>query len=529
MTVEIICADAREALAAMPEGSVHTCVTSPPYWGLRDYGLPPAVWGEADCEHEWGEESYQRRSNDGGDSGRKQETNAGAVGRDEPIHHAFCRRCNAWQGTLGLEPTPELYVEHIVQVMREVRRVLRDDGTLWLNLGDSYASQATSPHQTERLAVEMQDNSGWTTREQGTMNTLSPGLKPKDLCGMPWRVAFALQGDGWWLRRDVIWSKKNPMPESTQDRPTTAHEFVFLLTKRARYYYDADAIREPSSETSAGNRREFRGGGTYTGGQSFDSREPLENRTPGNNGNPAGRNKRSVWEIATQPFGLEMCASCKMVYDAARYRRLRSGGAPRCQFEVAEDEKCGGSKFEPLDGTWQCIACDTTYTVKGLQRLPRAARCACGQDDAWIGHFAVFPEKLVEPCILAGTSERGCCPECGAPWERVVERTKVDDRPYGRVSQGSYAPSLESAHGADGRDGARHSLEVTTTGWRPTCDHAHEPIPCTALDPFAGSGTVGVVAERLGRASVLIDAKEEYCEMARHRTAQRGLMVEVAP
>ena len=483
MTVEIICADAREALAAMPEGSVHCVITSPPYWGLRDYGIEPVVWGDEECEHEWAEESYQRRSNDGGEPDRKQETKAGAIGRDQPIRHAFCRRCNAWRGSLGLEPTPELYVEHIVQVMREVRRVLRDDGTLWLNLGDSYASGITGRNDTDRETPGGRGGSfdGGPRRQLA----IESGLKPKDLVGVPWMVAFALQADGWWLRSDIVWSKKNCMPESVTDRPTRSHEYVFLLAKSARYYYDADAIREPHSPDGRKATSAPRGAASHANYRGADGHE----RWPG-----SGRNRRSVWEIATQPFGMEMCAACKAVYTAARYRRLRAGGSPCCTFEVAEDEKCGGSRFELLNGTWECAACGTAYTVKGLQRLPRAARCACGRDDAWVGHFAVFPEKLVEPCILAGTSERGCCPKLQGGGETVD------------VCRGPM-------------------IATSTTGWRPTCDHDTEPVPSTVLDPFSGSGTVGLVAERLGRHSVLIDASEDYCQMARERTAQMGLMV----
>jgi DNA modification methylase len=536
MTVEIICADARDALAAMPDGSVHACITSPPYWGLRDYGLEPGMWGDAECAHEWAEMSYQRRSNDGGDADRKQETNAGALGRGEPVHHAFCWRCNAWRGSLGLEPTPELYVEHIVQVMREIRRVLRDDGTLWLNLGDSYAGsqKGIGADGTAYGGAKQRTNAG--SMGLPVIKDI-PGLKPKDLCGMPWRVAFALQADGWWLREEVIWYKKNPMPESVNDRCTRSHEQVFRLSKSARYYADQDAIREPSigqnhhdltgpGYQAPGQTRQTgsRNGPASHKGSHFDKGKTAEHQlgrasSAPRQDNPAGRNKRSVWEIATQPFGMEMCSACKMVYDAARYRRLRSGGAPRCQFEVAEDEKCGGSKFELLDGRWQCIACDTTYTVKGLQRLPRAARCACGRDDAWIGHFAVFPEKLVEPCILAGTSERGCCPECGAPWERVVE---AQGGTIGR-SWHDHKDDVSRGQRVENAAKGRHGYRRVDRGWRPTCDHDAEPAPCTVMDPFAGSGTVGLVAERLGRHSVLIDVSEDYCRMARERTAQMGL------
>ena len=373
MTVKIICADALAALQDMPERSVHTCVTSPPYWGLRDYGIGPDA--------------------------------------------------------LGLEPTPELYVEHVVQVMREVRRVIRDDGTLWLNMGDSYSGSGRGPS-SMNPAQEM-----WNAN-------VPDGLKPKDLCGVPWRVAFALQADGWWLRSDIVWSKPNPMPESVTDRPTRSHEYLFLLAKSARYYYDADAIREPNSDgpfwaTHPQGQPAISRTTRYDGSRE-DGSQPntwLKNLKPN-----SGRNRRSVWEIATQPYAK--------------------------------------------------------------------------------AHFATFPEKLVEPCILAGTSERGCCPECGAPWERVLERMDI----VAASHKGSRFDMGKTA-ARDGGDRVQEGerMESTTTGWRPTCAHEGEPVPCRVLDSFSGSGTVGLVAERLGRHSVLIDASEDYCQMARERTAQMGL------
>ncbi len=397
------------------------------------------MWGP-DCEHEWGEDVPG--DNRGGSGTPTDKNNRGeGYGRDV-ARGAFCRRCNAWRGTLGLEPTPELYVEHLVSVMREVKRTLRDDGTLWLNLGDSYASSSTY-NTTNTLHTEH----GWKQDADRRPNVrAASGLKPKDLVGIPWMVAFALRADGWWLRQENIWYKKNPMPESCDDRTTRAHESVFHLTKSERYAYDQEAVREPHSPDGRKQTTAPLGDASHENYRGGDGHERWPN---------AGRNKRSVWEIATQPFGLEMCRSCKAVYDSARYRRLRAGSAPRCTYEVAEDEQCGGTQWQPGEAGASCLACDTWYTAKQLTRLPRAARCACGLDDAWVSHFATFPEKLVEPCILAG------CPEGG-----------------------------------------------------------------TVLDPFAGSGTVGLVAERLGRHSVLIDAKDEYCEMARHRTAQMGLMTD---
>jgi len=231
--------DALGLLREMPEASVQCCVTSPPYWGLRDYGT---------------------------------------------------------DGQLGLEPTPEQYVENLVNVFREVKRVLRDDGTLWLNLGDSY----TSGGRDYRDPGKSEMNGGGRVAgltNKGMRPDTPAGLKAKDLVGIPWRVAFALQADGWWLRSDIIWSKPNPMPESVRDRPTKAHEYLFLLTKSARYYYDQEAIAEPSIHAgavvkNASDRIDSMNGSEGKIREGFKG-EVLVAET---------RNARSVWTIATTPF-----------------------------------------------------------------------------------------------------------------------------------------------------------------------------------------------------------------------------------
>ena len=238
--IQIFHGDCREVLPGLPDCSVQCCVTSPPYWGLRSYG----------------------------------------VGTEN--------------GEIGLEPTPEEYVATMVEVFREVRRVLRDDGTLWLNLGDTYASSGG-----ERTYGSSDNVTG---RGPGTRRHDVPasGLKPKDLCGIPWRVAFALQADGWHLRQDIIWHKPNPMPESVTDRCTKAHEYIFLMSKKPRYYYDAEAIKEdgvdpesyagrnkrnPDAFTQAGKRSQYRDGFAKLEGQKCLT-----------------RNKRSVWTVTTKPF-----------------------------------------------------------------------------------------------------------------------------------------------------------------------------------------------------------------------------------
>lgn len=253
MTIEILQGDCRDVLGSLPDGSINCCVTSPPYFGLRDYGV---------------------------------------------------------EGQLGLEPTPDEFVAAMVEVFREVRRVLRDDGTLWLNLGDSYSS---SPPGNKTKGVSAKSGLNGVNGESGryreslasghaTKRDTSriPGIKPKDLIGIPWRVAFALQADGWYLRQDIIWHKPNPMPESVTDRCTKAHEYIFLLSKSERYYFDAEAIKEPATGRPSGNK------GKSWGTNETRVRADGAGKVETTRGIPyAGaetRNRRSVWTVSTKPF-----------------------------------------------------------------------------------------------------------------------------------------------------------------------------------------------------------------------------------
>lgn len=258
MTVQILNGDCRDVLRTLPDSSVHCCVTSPPYFGLRDYGVT---------------------------------------------------------GQIGLEATPDEYVAEMVAVFSDVRRVLRDDGTLWLNLGDSYAATTKG---SSGKGEKQRTNKG--TMLEDRRWRVPEGLKPKDLIGIPWRVAFALQADGWWLRQDIIWSKPNPMPESVTDRCTKSHEYIFMFSKSRVYHYDAGAIAEPSSTQDM--RRPFapgqvdaRGNGHDRGGGSprkTDKQRGHSRRHAGFNDRwdameraeqcSGKRNKRSVWNVATKPF-----------------------------------------------------------------------------------------------------------------------------------------------------------------------------------------------------------------------------------
>lgn len=291
MTIATLyCGDALAVLGTLPEASVQCCVTSPPYWGLRDYGTARWEGGDVGCQHQ--EVQPQNRPGRETPGGR-----GGSFPTSERAYKHECRKCGARRvdAQLGLERTPEEYVAKMVDVFRAVRRVLRDDGTLWVNLGDSYAGGGTigrndtTPEALARRAARYATGTGAGSAigHQGTRARVFD-LKPKDLVGIPWRVAFALQADGWWLRSDIVWSKPNPMPESVTDRPTRAHEYVFLLSKSARYYYDAAAIAE-KSVIGAGAVRHIMPNPDRNDGDRYR----IDTGT---------RNARTVWEIATQPY-----------------------------------------------------------------------------------------------------------------------------------------------------------------------------------------------------------------------------------
>jgi DNA modification methylase len=426
--------DALTVLRELPDESVHTCVTSPPYFGLRDYGTGRWDGGDPACEHSAGRGiNVPQTKHPNGGGYPASAPHRGGGGRS-------CVRCGAVRidDQIGLEASLDEYLERLVGVFRELRRVLRPDGTLWLNVGDSYASSGVAGP----LGKPALGGGGEFIRLNGVNEKLAgyalgraptaPGTKPKDLIGIPWRLALALQADGWWLRSDIIWAKPNPMPESVTDRPTSAHEHVFLLTPSARYFYDADAVREPAihAGVTVGYGPEAK---NRSAGDGVNDRRTLISRnvTVGSH-----RNLRNVWRIATEP-------------------------------------------------------------------TPSA-------------HFATFPQALVERCLKAGTSERGVCADCGAPWRRVVERGAAEFTPTG------YAPP-----GSNGRTLARGTAFVgasaQTTGWEPACACDAAAVPATVLDPFVGSGTTALVARRLGLRAVGIDLSASYLAIAARRLQQLSL------
>ena len=297
--VNILEGNCLDILPTLEPASVQCCVTSPPYWGLRDYGTATWDGGAAGCEHKQSNDTLERQFS-------AASTLVGTTTRQKESAKARYRcHCGARRidSQLGLESTPAEYIANMVRVFREVWRVLEDDGTLWLNIGDSYAGY----HGNSKAAYEeaSSNKNGYFENQRSTTVGIG-GLKPKDLCGIPWRLAFALQADGWYLRSDIIWAKPNPMPESVTDRPTKSHEYIFLLTKQERYFYDAASIKEPLSPETVSDRLR-RKNGTIKGARITDAKYTGQGYVRNDKGNPCGengdsRNKRTVWTVATQPY-----------------------------------------------------------------------------------------------------------------------------------------------------------------------------------------------------------------------------------
>lgn len=463
-------------LPMLADKSVHAVVCSPPYWSLRQYageqdvdwptieyspmpGLPPIrIQGcEPDCDHEWAERVKNSDVRETPMHGKTRTTDRyyGDESRrfdgNHQKHTAFnvCRKCGGMRCPLGLEPTVESYIGHLILCLREWSRLLHPTGTIWVNLGDSYAGSwgnyaPRGIKDTQRPRTK--EGERWERKAYDDTKFLPPaantnGLKPKNLIGVPWRFAFAAQAEGFYLRSDVIWAKGvsflpdyagSCMPESTKDRFTRSHEHIFMLSKKPNYYFDMEAIKEPGQEHpgKAGTFKRENGkrNEVEIPGQGYTThREERDDRVP------AGRQPRDVWIINPQPSPIQ--------------------------------------------------------------------------------HYAIMPEKIPEIAIKCATSERGVCPACLAPWTRLVERnnpSKASNVGEDLTNGAAKTSNPQTSKGLH-RNGGGVYASSQVIGWQPGCScNAGEPIGATVLDPFCGSGTTLRVAIRLGRRAVGVDTSAEY-------------------
>lgn len=415
MAWEVLQGDVMERLRDIEDGSVHCCLTSPPYFNLRAY---------------------------------------------LPDNHVDKNK------EVGTEETPEEYVEKMVEVFREVRRVLRDDGNLWINIGDSYAGSGKAGKNPELLKKHKmfgKPKSEYDTSIMTSPSPVSDEYKAKDLYMIPSLLALGLRADGWYLRSMIPWIRNSVMPESVTDRPSSAIEYFFLFSKSSRYYYDIEAVKKkvaPATVTRArsqnkASKRKDMGEAKWQGGLTPDQQDKYYDNISEN----TGRNRRnSDWF-----------------------------------FESIEDVLNGvsGTFLHDEDGLPMCIFCNP-QPYKGA-------------------HFAVFSPRLITPMILAGSSPR-TCEICGAPWERVVERKAMKIKRSNRREQ-------MGGHGRTQASGTMvEAPSSTTTGWKPTCSCQNKGEgKSIILDPFAGSGTTLWVAEHYGRDSIGIELNPEYCNLIYER------------
>lgn len=502
----LYCGDALDVLKSIQSESVQCCVTSPPYWGLRDYGI---------------------------------------------------------EGQLGLEKTPEAYVEKMVEIFKEVRRVLKKDGTLWLNLGDVYAGNSI-PGGGDPTVIDR--NLGGQKYRQ---KTVPASLKPKDLIGIPWRVAFALQSDGWYLRSDIIWSKPNPMPESVTDRPTKAHEYIFLMSKSSRYYYDADAIKEPvtgnAHDRGNGVNPKARFPAGWDSGQGSHKekigRYPRSKQNESFSSAVTGlvdyRNKRSVWTVATQPFTgwTQTSRLVRVARDELSDDSLHIV-SPNCQvhgvlFALLAMAFCGEREVETLTHNdnnenhpalrlfddydpsgWLRSYCfgqrnldsllpdsEWTATLHNSQNHRKAhallTSLACTP-------FSEIASRIDDILAKHGLSEHHRGIVLSNTWPDVMDAHLLDQilhRTVGKSSSVSLRPPCCCPIYKIKTDKTSHFAVFPEKLIEP-CILAGCPKGGIVLDPFIGSGTVAAVGKRLGRNYIGIDLKSDYLDMARNRLSQ---------
>lgn len=473
MTNKPLLINSEALFMSLADESIHVCVTSPPYWALRVYeGAQARIWGgdpSGECKHEWVRQTVKFY---------KHEEPVKYANADDQkpstVESAYCKLCNAWLGALGLEPNVQQYVDNMVRVGNEIMRVLHPSGTWWLVIGDCYSGSG---------------GAGGDYNEGGLKEGQPryPGrnvsdLKPKDLVGVPWRLAFALQERGWYLRSDIVWAKPNAMPESVTDRPTRMHEYVFLLTKSQKYYYDADAIREPHQSND--KRDVTQRSQTYRG--KFDpkiaetvssprARQQRPGYTPSYY-HPRGRNKRDVWVINTKPYaGSHFAAYPPDLVEPC----IKAGSS---EFGVCSN--CGSPWKRVTEKEGGAPSTREERIEQGIDRQPASWGSPVGEDG--------------ETSPISGA--RQWRPPTGAG--------------EGAVLTVGWEPTCNCIQECPDKDDQQH--------WQTNCaicseDLPYPIVPARVLDPFNGTGTTLQVARALGRTGVGVDLSLEYLQQARKR------------
>lgn len=553
--------NALEGIKQLPDGVVDMCMTSPPYWGLRNYGTQPQIWdAQPDCDHEWIDEVTQRPNQSGGKSDNQSEGSYAVdyVKRVSVTH--FCSKCGAWLGELGSEPTPSLYISHLCDIFDEIKRVLKPDGSIWVNIGDTYNAGRSGGWAGGKNGVSRPE----IAQQQSGVNVKE--LPAKSLIQIPSRFAIEMSNRGWVLRNELIWYKRNCMPSSATDRFTVDFEKIFLFTQRPDYYFETQY--EPMSMN--------RWGGRYKNSEAVAKAKPGSGVGYGSVNreghdcypNPLGRIKRAVWDIPPTACDWDYCLNCNTFFDSKNRQKIkikRVGVASDIQFQDYD----AMNEDELKDVIRQCPNCNGT--------------------DGWVDHFAVFPEDLLETPIKAGCPEH-ICVKCGkAKTKEQVPIglketadagvTKLNDKPYaikertGFVGIRDLPPmdvvkdylnywrkesratieyieiKMESQaphHWFNGESyptkedwleikdilhfDDKYDQQMTTEKFKPAekcsvqyeekyvgCQCDAKTVSGIVLDPFMGSGTTAVMAWKLRRHFIGFDVNPKYVALATKR------------
>ena len=483
---------------------------------LRDYNIPDIIWGgKKRCKHKWGDDIVQEQSGGTVDYGHHVGNNL-----DDKIHYKntsnFCTKCNAWKGQLGLEPTIDMFIQHLVEIFREVREVLRDDGVLWINIGDSFVTQPAGnkvPSGFSQTRPSRKKHS--IGSETVDLPKRKSELKPLNLMMIPARLAIALQDDGWILRSDVIWQKVNPMPESVNGWRWVKHR----IKVKSGYTEDNP---HPSKTTLDGKTkcRMKNSGGVFKAQAEWEDC-PGCDKCNDNDGyilikgswRPTKAHEYIFMLTKTDEYFGNAEAVREPLKQESKGRAMR-GSSKDNKYAAGKERPPGVHAYEDMDEAIE--SGDTALNPRGRNKRTVWTIVAKGFKGA---HFACFPEELPRLCIKASTSHKAC-PECKAPWAPVIDYKFI---PQDDVSEEKGVRGVKEQKPMDESNDwegfPRGTTETKTIGYRPTCSCQGNDGSgvCTVLDPFAGSFTTGKVARELGRSAIGIDISEEYKKIAEKR------------
>lgn len=545
-TTTLLTGNALDVLKTLPTGSIHCSVTSSPYYGLRNYGTPPQIWGgDPTCQHDWNEvhpPGYR-----GSDTNPGPLQHEGNKNRDKLVSNV-CSKCGAQRCELGLEKTPGDFIKHLVQIYHELYRVLRDDGIFWCNIGDSYASAAGK------------GGSGTPTGRNGRGEDYQRPqgfgeCKPKDLMEIPSMLASAMRSDGWYLRSRLPWVKRSALPSSVIDRPGSSLEYFFLFAKSGNPSFwvhpTRPAVRiKPEPDYIYKHVQT----GVETANPPADWNIPVEE--DGQTSRLRWK-RRNLWagrdyfydHVAVMQKSSESYNKDKRPRGVLRQKVNENTKYDREDPQYAKQEVVGGllvnvPQKQDLCGNPTLIGFNGRYedpgtglrfmrdsdfffrTWQGLLQNEDGGPVALVVNPASFkgSHFATFPPKMLEPMILAGTSEGGVCPKCGAPYVRVTIRKSItshDGITKTQYEEGSSANRISLLQQAARERGSEYCNMVETSGWLPSCFcNAGDPVPATVLDPFSGAGTTGLVCKAHNRNYIGIDLNPAYNEMASKRISE---------